>query len=454
MTGTSVPGSFRDPAGFVFRRDGVLYRQVNACFEAEWSAIRSSGLLSEWANAGMMVAHQELPLEHSASEDAIAVLKPQEIPFISYPYEWAFSQLREAALLTLDLMAQALERGFWLRDASAYNVQFNQGRPLLVDTLSLAPYAEGNPWPAYGQFCRHFLAPLALMSRVDLRLGLLLRDHLDGVPLDLASKLLPLSTRLGLGLGVHLHLHARSTRSESPHPGPVKVSKQALLGMVSGLASTVRSLRAPADQTTWKDYYDHTNYSREAFESKKTLVAQFLGDRRRTVIWDLGANTGVFSELAADVADLVVALDLDPQAVETAWQRGRAEGRTNVLPLLMDFANPSPSLGWAHQERESLVARGPADTVLALALVHHLAIGNNVPLPRVFDWLASLAKEVIVEFVPKEDSQVQRMLRTRSDVFPHYTKEGFESAASSRFVIAEQAPIVGSVRTLYRLEAR
>ena len=203
--------SFRDPSGFVFRRNGVLYRQVNRRFAGEWDAFLKSGLYDRLAADGILLRHDEAPLDMAfVPTDAHAVIKPRAVEFISYPYEWSFGQLKDAALLTLRAQALAAERGFTLRDASAYNVQFVDGRPILIDSLSFEPAEPGRPWDAYRQFCQHFLAPLALMAHRDPRLGLLLREYLDGIPLDLAARLLPLKTRLSVGLGSHIHLHARA----------------------------------------------------------------------------------------------------------------------------------------------------------------------------------------------------------------------------------------------------
>ncbi len=449
----SVSGSFRDPAGFVYERDGVVLRQIDASYLPTWQAVVGSGLYESLVEAGLVVPYVDVPLEWAAREGAAAVIKPERVPFISYPYEWSFSALKEAALVTLVAMNHALERGFWLRDASAYNVQFLHGRPVLIDSLSFGLYEEGRAWPAYGQFCRHFLAPLALMSLVDARLGDLLSRHIDGLPLDLAVKLLPKRTRWSVGLAVHLHLHARAQKGESTGPSR-PVSKQALLGMIASLESTIRKLHPPQGATTWGAYYEHTNYQEASFEAKKSLVAAFMTDIEPTpaMVWDLGANTGVFSEVAAQQSRQVIAWDFDPLAVEQAYVRWKGEEK--MLALRQDLTNPSPSLGWAHHERFSLQERGPADVLLALALIHHLAIGNNVPLGSVASWLSSMGRTCVLEFVPKEDSQVQRMLTAREDVFPDYTEAGFEAAFEPYFQVCRKEGIEGTKRTLYLLERR
>ena len=452
-----LASSFRDPCGFLFTHDGRLYRQVNRAGAGDFRLLAQSGLLETLTAKGLLVAHRDAPLDLARDADAVAVIEPEPIPFISHPYEWCFTQLQDAALATLRIQALALERGMVLKDASAYNVQFRGGRAVFIDTLSFTAYREGEPWVAYRQFCRHFLAPLALMARRDVRLGALLRAHIDGVPLDLAARLLPWCTRLQPALLMHIHAHAASERRHG-HSGAaaakVTVSRRALEGLVDGLRQAVQGLRWRGGGTEWGDYYDHTNYSGDALDHKKALVRAFLGEAGDGMVWDLGANNGLFSRLAAEMGRLVVAADVDPVAVERNWQECRQGRQPLMLPLVMDLTNPSPALGWAHAERASLLQRGPADTVMALALVHHLAISNNVPLPRVAEFLAAAGRHLIVEFVPKADSQVQRLLATRADVFPDYHLEGFRAAFGAAFDIVKEEPVAGTERTLFLMRRK
>lgn len=458
----TLPSSFRDPAGFLFERDGVLYRRVNAAGLPDYGRLVASGLLAALRKAGTIVPHEEAdPAEagfppSAPGEAPFKILRPERIPFVSYPFEWCHSALRDAALLTLDLAVEALGRGMTLRDASAYNLQFRHGKPLLIDTLSFGAYAEGAPWDAYGQFCRHFLAPLALGARVDIRLQQLSRVHLDGVPLDLASRLLPFSTRFRFGLLTHLHLHAGATRRhERAGTGAAKrgrVSRMGLLGILAGLRSTVAGLRWNPAGTEWGDYYGDTNYDAAAFEAKRSLVAGFVASVKPSSVWDLGANDGTFSRIAAETGAHTVAFDIDPAAVEKNYRRVRERGERNLLPLLLDLTNPSPGLGFEGRERAPVTERGKPDLVLALALVHHLAISNNLPLPRLADFFASLAPRLVLEWVPKQDSKARLLLATREDIFPGYTREGFEAAFLRRFRIARAEPIPGSERILYLFE--
>jgi len=454
-----VRGSFRDPSGFVFAAGGTLYRQVNRSFSDEYDACVSSGLYDGLIASGLLVAHRDVGVGFAAAPDAHTVIEPTPIPFISYPYEWSFGQLRDAALLTLDVQERALGRGFVLRDASAYNVQLVDGRPLFIDTLSFERYQDGEPWAAYKQFCEHFLVPLALMSARDIRCGRLQREWLDGIPLDLGSALLPRGTWFRPSMLLHVHLHARAMRryasaSVAEVTGGRRVSKQAMLRLVASLRDAVQGLDWRPAGTEWANYASDHNYSDEAIEAKRRLVREYVAAVAPRTVWDLGGNTGTFSRIAREVADVVVCFDADPAAVELNYREVRARKETGLLPLQMDLMNPSPGTGWAHEERLSLESRSPVDLVMTLALVHHLAIANNVPLPSLADWLARLGGSLLIEFVPKSDSQVERLLTNRADIFPHYTPEGFERAFEPRWRIEAKQRIGDSQRTLYLMRRR
>lgn len=455
LSNGQLSASFRDPSGFLFSREGVLYRQVNRKYEREYARLMESGLYEKLVKAGLLVSHIEADQQPAQPELSYKIIQPERVPFISYPYEWSFGQLKDAALATLSIQRRALKVGMSLKDASAYNIQFVRGKPTLIDTLSFEIYQEGQPWVAYRQFCQHFLAPLALMALRDIRLNQLLRVYIDGVPLDLASSLLPSVTRFNFGLLTHLHLHAGAQKRYSgaevkSHSGTM--SKQAMTGLIDSLDASVRKLEWKPGGTEWGNYYDITNYSDSAFEHKKQLVREWSTRIRPALTWDLGANNGVFSRIAGESGTYVVSSDIDPTAVEQNYRQVKSAKEENLLPLLIDLTNPSPSTGWANEERDSFGSRGPAEMVLALALIHHLAISNNVPLSQVAEFFSNVGKWLVIEFVPKSDSQVQKLLVSREDIFPAYTREGFESAFRERFNICEAVDVHESERVLYLME--
>jgi len=455
-----VTGSFRDPSGFVFERDGIVYRQVNMRYRTNFDHLVGSGLYAELSERNLLVPHEELDHPAPKGSEAYKFLKPLQIPFITYPYEWSFSQMKDAALLTLAVQKRALSRGMVLKDASAYNVQFSQGKPILIDTLSFEVYQEGQAWVAYKQFCQHFPAPLMLMSHKDIRLGQLLRVYIDGIPLDLASAIAPKTTYRQLGILMHLHLHARAQQRYKDASraaramGRKGIGKQSVLQIADSLRSTINGLRWRHDDTDWSDYYEGESYLEAAFGHKLRLVAEFLELIKPSFVLDLGANTGEFSRIASGAGAFTVSADNDPGVVEANYLKVKGEAEKNVLPLLLDLVNPSGAIGWANAERQSLAERCKADCLLALALIHHLAISNNVPLASVAEYFARLAEWLVIEFVPKSDKQVQKLLRTRDDIFDQYTVEGFEASFSESYEIVKARPLEDSERILYLMRHR
>jgi hypothetical protein len=450
--------SFRDPNGFLFSAVGVLYRQINQTYRDNYDRLMGSGLYTTLVNEGLLIAHDEVDVSPSEAITAYKIIRPRQLDFISYPYEWSFSQLKDAALTTLAIQKSALEHGLALKDSSAYNIQFEGSKPVLIDTLSFEIYPEGSPWVAYRQFCQHFLAPLALMAYCDVRLSQLFRVYIDGVPLDLASKLLPRRTRYNPGLMLHIHVHASAQRryaDQALDKATLKrqMTKTQMLGLLDSLETSVRKLSWQPAGTDWADYYEKADhYSDQALAHKRELVAGFLDRVQPRNVWDLGANVGMFSRLASERGIPTLAFDIDPGAVERNYLDCVAAKETHLLPLVLDLTNPSPDLGWHNRERMSFLGRGPADAVLALALIHHLAIANNVPLGMLAEFFQAVGKWLIIEFVPKTDPQVEILLSTREDIFPAYTEQNFEAVFGEYFDILESIPVSGSQRRLYLME--
>ena len=461
MTDGTLGASFRDPSGFVFEREGVLYRQVNRSYAADYDRLMSSGLYDALVERGLLVAHDEVSIAPTDRGDPYRIIRPRRVPFISYPYEWCFGELKDAALATLEIQQIALDFGMTLKDASAYNIQIDQGRPVFIDTLSFEAYREGAPWVAYRQFCQHFLAPLALIVYRDVGFGQLARVELDGVPLPLARSLLPARAWWRIQLFLHIWLHAGFQRrfegvasegATAPKQRPL--SRKNLDNLLAGLRSACASLDWKPQGTEWADYYEGDSYTDEGEEDKAAVVGSHLDRVGPAEVWDLGANTGRFSRISSERGIYTVSFDVDPACVERNYRQARKSKETRLLPLVMDLVNPSPALGWAHEERFSLAERNSADLVMALALIHHIAISNNVPLTRISSYFARLAQHLIIEFVPKSDPKVKILLATREDIFPDYTQEGFEEAFSNAFEILDAHPVKGSERTIYLMRRR
>lgn len=449
--------SFRDPSGFLFYRDGLIHRQINIIYKENYYHLMNSGLYGTLVDANLLIPHNEVDIESPEPNKAYKIIKPESIPFISYPYEWCFSQLKDAALTTFKIQKIAMDFEMTLKDCSAYNIQFRKCKPIFIDTLSFEKYHEGQSWIAYRQACQHFLAPLALMVYRDIRLNQLLQIYMDGVPLDLASSLLPSSTNFKASILSHIHLHAKSQKyfaNKIVNIGSHKISRLSFMGLIDSLESAIKKMDWKAKSTEWADYYEDTNYSAAAINHKKEIVADFLDKINPGIVWDVGANDGLFSRIASNKKIMTISFDIDPAAVQKSYLQSIKNNEEYILPLLVDLTNPSSGIGWENTERISLLQRGPAEAAFALALIHHLAISNNLPISKIANFFSLICDSLIIEFVPKDDSQVQRLLSTREDIFPDYTQQAFENEFSKYFIINSTIKIKDSKRTMYLMKKR
>jgi hypothetical protein len=449
--------SFRDPSGFIFYDEEKLYRQINISYKDNFKHFLNSGLYEKLVSENLLIPHKEVNVDSILPEKLFKIIEPQLIPLISYPYEWSFSQLKFAALTTLKVQKIALEFGMTLKDASAYNIQFLNSQPIFIDTLSFEKYPEGEGWKAYKQFCQHFLGPLALMGHTDVSLNKLSQIFIDGIPVDLTSKLLPFKTHFMFSLFSHIHLHGKSQKhyeKKEIKKKKIKISKRSVEGIIQSLSSSVEKIKWNPKNTEWSDYYLETNYSDKSFIEKKEIISKMVDDISPKKVWDLGANTGIFSRVCSEKGIDTVAFDIDPAAVEKNYLRVYEKKEKHLFPLLLDLTNPSSRIGWANKERRSFEDRGPVDLILALALIHHLSISNNVPLQKLAEFFKNNCKALIIEFIPKSDSQVRKLLSTREDIFNEYSKEEFELCFQKYFLIKKSLNILGSERTLYHMEIK
>lgn len=420
----------------------------------------NSGLYGKLVSENYLLPHEEAAISYSKTPQCYKIIKPKKIPFISYPYEWCFSELKDAALATLEIQKTALDYGMSLKDCSAFNIQFLEGKPVLIDTLSFEKYDEGKPWVAYKQFCQHFLAPIALAAATDIRFMQLSQLHIDGVPLDLAAKLLPFTTKLNPSLLIHIHVHASSQKKYADKiikksGSEKKFTRRSFLGLIDNLQCTIRRMTWKPKGTEWADYYPaNNNYLSDSLKHKAQLIENFLNEISPKTVWDFGGNTGLFSRIASDKGIFTLSFDIDPAAVELNYRNVVEQKEKNILPLVINITNPSPGIGWNNQERDAFLNRGSADAGLALALIHHLAISNNLPLEDIAGFFSKTCNYLVIEFVPKEDSQVQKLLSTREDIFPHYTRDWFESSFGKFFSIKQSCSIADSKRILYMMSVK
>lgn len=459
------PGSFRDPSGVVLYAGQRVLRALQEPAASAIGELFASGLLPSMIERGAvvgtrMLARDEERALYAALPEAALILEHERVPFISYPYEWPFEALRAAALRTLEVLSDALDRGYVLKDATPFNVQFAGATPRIIDVGSFERLEPGRPWAGYAQFCRTFLNPLLLQSLAGVPYQPWLRGSLEGIDPSQLGALLPLRQKLRPDVALHvvaqgwLDRRAGSWRGAESKVAGRRMPEGALRRLAGQLEGAVRRRkRRSGNRSHWVEYEAQCHYAPEATATKRAVVEGVLRERRPRVVWDLGCNTGQYSLLAARHARHVVAMDGDEQAVGVVYERA-LRAAPNVLPLVVDLANPSPDQGWAHQERRSLLSRGPADLALCLALMHHLVLGLGVPVGRFVDWLAASAREAVVEYVPPSDPQAQTLLRHRSGLVRLYDRAEFEHELARVFTVRAITPLPGCERVLYDVARR
>ncbi|MFC5925053.1 methyltransferase domain-containing protein [Micromonospora vulcania] len=460
------PASFRDPANQVFHVGDEVLRGLDEQAAGHWRTLSVSPFFPALVAAGKVCATEDAPstlVPAEAGAPWAAVLRHERIPFVSHPYEWSFTMLRDAALLHLEILRTALADGFTTKDGSAYNLQWRGADPVFIDIGSFEPVRDGEPWAGYQQFCQTVLYPLLLTAHLGVDFQPWLRARVDGIEADQLRPLFGGARRLRPGVLTHLHLHgamqqrnaAASTTDTRAQLRAAGFTRELVLATVRGIERLVRKLDRRPPVSHWSDYQRTCGYSAQDRAAKEQFVAAALtaGSRPRLVL-DLGANDGRYARLAAEHADYVVAVEQDPAVVDELYRALKAEGQRRILPLVLDLADPSPGGGWRGVERASFAARADADAVLALAVVHHLAIGRNVPLPEVIDWLVGLTAPggtVVVEFVHPQDPMARRLLANKPEgLFPDYRRDTFERLLAARGRIAERLELPSGTRTLYR----
>jgi ribosomal protein L11 methylase PrmA len=458
------PGSFRDRDSRVLVAPDAVYRALSARGADDWRALAGSRLFQRLTGEGSLVATEEVApdaLDTAADllpQGTAALLRHERIPFVSYPYEWSFGMLREAALLTLELELAALEEGLTLKDATPYNVQWRGAEPVFVDIGSFERLREGEPWAGYRQFCMLFLYPLLLQAHKGIPFQAWLRGSIDGITPREAARMFGRLDRLRPGVLAHVYLHARlERRYESREGGEVKRELRRANFKPELIEANVRRLRKLVTRLTWKPgasawtgYRDQCTYSDEDDERKRAFVRGALAARPPRLVWDMGCNDGAYSRIAAEQADTVVAFDYDHATIDALYRALRAEGERRILALVADLADPSPGLGWRGLERRPLEDRGTPDLALALALVHHVSITANVPLAEFIDWLRGLRCSLVVEFPRREDPMVRRLLSgKREGSNADYELETFERLLGERFEIERREALPSGTRILY-----
>ncbi len=457
-------GSFRDRNNAVYHIDNRILRGISEEALDNWRCLADKRFFNSYCESGHLVQTHLLTVEEQRELNSLqdttwaAYLEHQRIPFINYAYEWCFDMLKDAALLHLDLLDAALREGMIIKDSSHFNVQFVGTNPVFIDIPSFEAYQAGTPWIGFRQFCQHFLYPLMLQAYKRVPFRSWLRGNTEGISPEECNRLLSFRDMLRPGVFSLVYLQSKLVASM----GDVKHSmvnearesafgKEIIVANIKKLRRTLCRLDWEAPRSEWSEYKDEHSYDTESFAKKSAFVDRIVQGTPRNLAWDIGCNTGHFSKILARNTDWVIAMDRDDLSIQRLYSELKTQANNNILPLVLDIANPSPPLGWRCAERRSLAERTSPDLILCLALVHHLVITNNIPLQHILEWLASFNCDVVMEMIDKTDGMVQKLLLNKTDQYNEFTIAGFESIADQNFVIREKSEVVPSRRFLYHL---
>ncbi len=468
-------GSFRDPVNQVYEvmpgaseeRVRIL-RGINIDALTIFQQLSTEPFFQKVMNAGLVVQTDLLPPDNKYAEDVLkdgwaGVLEHEPVPFVTYPYEWTFSMLKDAALLQLQLIEKSLESGWTLKDATPYNIQWIGSRPVFIDVVSFEPWTEGEPWVGYRQFCSMFLTPLLLRAHLDIDYLPLLRSYIDGIPPTEAVKYFRGIKHIKKGVMSHIvfpakveNSIAKRERDDAPAKQRTsnKQSKAMVIGLVQSLTRLVQKLKIKVKHTDWSKYDKTHSYQEMDFDKKKAFVFKHTSTSPREFVWDIGCNTGSFSKIASEYCSHAISIDGDHDAVEKLYLAEKNKKDSNILPLTMNIANISPGQGWAGIERKAFDQRRKPDLVLCLALIHHIRISANIPNILFLKWLRSLQSEVILEFVTREDEMVIKLLTNKKEQYEDYNLNQFITEAKMFFTIKDREALKDGKREIFYLSPR
>ena len=454
-------GSFRDPAGQVFYHSNKVYRIVNQTGKKRIDFLNSKDLITKSSKNNFLIESRLLngqEMKDLGFKNEEIIFEHKKIPYVSYPYEWSFSQLKAAALHHLDFNLFLLDQGATLIDASAYNIQFIGSKPIFIDLLSIKEYIEGEYWYGHKQFCENFLNPLILTSKKGVQFNNWFKGNLEGIPTNDLNNLLSFLDKFSYNIFVHVYLLNKFENKYKDQNKEVKINlkrkfpKNNFISMLKQLRSFIKNLKPKKIKTVWENYSVANTYEKSEENEKVKIVKKFINENKFNKIIDLGCNDGFYSKIAVNEnTNFVVGFDYDPISIDRAFNDLK-KNQTNFLPLIFDATNPSSNIGWNESERKSFNKRVDFDALLALAFEHHLVIAKNIPLLDAINWLISLAPKGLIEFVPKNDETIQKMIKFKGDIFPDYNENNFKNCIEKKAKILSITQITSSGRKIYQYE--
>jgi len=466
------PGYYRDRSNRVFDDGTRIVRGVSADVLSYWRRLSGEPFYRAFVDEALVVATEEITYPDAMPGDWAGYLAHERIPVISYPYEWSFGMLRDAALLQLEIIERSIPAGWTLKDATPYNVQWRGTRPVFIDIPSFEPYRSGDAWVGYRQFCMMYLYPLMLKAYKGIDYIPFLRSNLEGIEPDQANQILSGASRLRKGVLGNVYLHAKMHRKYASsdldeaksltetsgekvqEKKAIRHSEAMVLGTIQGLRRVVEKLSIVDSRTVWGNYDTDHSYGDVSYQAKKDFVEKHIKAKPRRVTWDIGCNTGTFSRLARGHSDYILSIDGDSKAIERLYQHEKAQGTSDLLPLIMNIGNLSPDQGWRGKERKALEKRGKPDIVLCLALIHHIVISANIPLSEFMEWLRGLESDIVIELVGLDDDMTKMLLRGRVNQYEELGQANFERVADLHFRTEDSLSLKGGHRKIYYLTPR
>ncbi len=453
-------GSFRDRHGRIYYIGDLVYRGISAQALREWEMLAATSFFKQLLQEGKIVRTERVePAQRPGAaglQEWAGVLRHDRIPFVSYPYEWPFGMLKDAALLQLEILERALDEEMTLKDASSFNIQWFGAQPVFIDIPSFEKLVPNTPWLGYRQFCKLYLYPLFLQAYKDVAFHSWLRGCLDGIDPEEMNRLMSKRDLFRPGVFMDVYMQARLQAKFAGSNRAVKddlrrsgFRKEFIKGNIRRLTKILSSLTWERSTSPWSHYSEQNTYTNTDSDRKEAFVRKAVSAVPRNLVWDIGCNTGRFSRIAAEHARYVIAMDSDHVVVESLYRKLGRENNRTILPLVMDIADASPNLGWNGLERKALPERGKPDLTLCLALIHHIVISANIPTQDFLGWLASLGGDLVIEFVTKDDPMVKVLLKNKEDQYGEYTRENFERCLADFYSIQSVEAVSSKSRYMY-----
>ena len=453
MTLINDSSSFRDDAGQIFNFKNRIFRSIKNDYIENYNFIKNQDIYQILINKNLLINSWEPKDQDLTSQNIDNVnkfLEHEKLENWSYPYEWTFSQLKKAAIFHLDFQLFLLEKNISLKDASAYNIQFKNNKPIFIDILSLQKLDENTPWQGHKQFCEEFLNPLVFSSYFNLPFNEIYKGNLNGISNRQIINLLGYKIFFSFSLLINVYFtESLSGKSGVSKKKKERSYKQSQYFLINNLKKFIKKLKYKKNKSTWSNYSNTHSYSIESEIEKENILKSYISINKPYSLIDIGCNDGKYSFLAKESGvKKIIALDYDMQCLEKI----ELDNNEIVTPLYADLSNLSSSIGWNNKEKKSFIERFNFDFSLSFAVVHHLVISKNIPLYEVLNFIIKLSKKGLVEFIPNDDEMVKRMKMFKTKAYDDYNLENFLKILNKNCNTVKVHELKGSKRKIIYYE--